>query len=265
MPNMEKSPSPEKSERREKNPQKDEWLEIPDKILVESQGEIREDTYQKHDRTGVYTYNNSVLAVVDKKGKLHAAPATPEKEETLAKAGYEKDTSVPVPFSNGELPIMPTERKKWELMKEEAELRERLKKLERKKELLPALPEGEWIEIPEEGIEFTAPGSKDKINTNEFTHKPEEDKFKKFHTENGVIAFYDPDGNIYFAPDTYERQQALKKAGYKPGEIGVPFTMESTPTDSILKKQWELLVKQADEEAKKGISWQEAKRREETS
>ncbi len=49
-----------------------------------------------------YNVNNSMIASVDEKGRYLVAPLNKDRVEALKKAGYKKDSSLYVPFSNSE-------------------------------------------------------------------------------------------------------------------------------------------------------------------
>ncbi len=68
---------------------------------------------------GHYGINNGVLAFVDGRGDVFAAPATPERETALVTAGYTPD-SVGVPMSNGERLVNEDIRSQWDAAMEQA-------------------------------------------------------------------------------------------------------------------------------------------------
>ncbi len=58
---------------------------------------------------------------------------------------------------------------------------------------------------------------------------------------NGILAFVDGEGRMRVAPDSPNRFDALDKAGYKSGDMWIPFSMDilSVPLDPTLREQWE--------------------------
>jgi len=245
--------TPNASEQKEKILPQGEWAEIPRKILVEnSSGALSEQEYGETEEKKVYDYNNGVYVIVDKKGQLHAAPRSPKIEEALKTSGYKQSSStIGVPFSNEELPIMPKLRQQWDLMLEKAEIEERHAEIKKTLEIAETLPEGEWIALPS-SLEYKDSQGKEYPAVSLSSEKKDH---QTYNMNNGVFSICDVAGKIHVAPATPDRLLALKKAGYKKSGLGVPFSNAETPVDPLMAKQWELLQKEQDEEREKGIQW----------
>src|SRR4030043_505696 len=109
------------------------------------------------------------------------------------------------------------------MLREEAEILQRIHEIRDKKELEKTLPEGDWLEIPlGEEIEFEMVGGEKSSIINLI---PKKEQLETFNQNGGVLSFYDRRGNLHFAPATVKTIQALKKSGFKYDmNTAVPFS-----------------------------------------
>lgn len=211
---------------------------------------------------GTYYSNNSVIAFVDGEGHLRVGPATKERHEALEEAGYVSGF-LGVPLSNGELPIDPTLRGKWELMVDEGRVKRRQEKISEDLEAYQKAAQekgikevgGDWLTmdgvqsdtlvVKEDQDVFSGNSETTAMNTDGYNRPSERvDSVGTYDENNGVIAFVDGEGHLRVGPATDERHKALQEAGYVPGSLGVPLSNGDLPVDPTIRVRWEGMVEE---------------------
>lgn len=202
--------------------------------------------------------NNGILARIDGEGNIHVAPETAERRQALEDSDLEKGNRYGVPFSNKFWePADQEKRERWEQSKEES----REKNMERRREEhLEAYQEaaeerdlgevgGEWLIA--DGMEagkgertYTVRENTDGLNIP--TGRLEQ--VGKYDTNNGIISFVGPEGQVHVAPESEERLNQLEGANYEKGSLGVPLSNGEEPVDTEKREKWRKMLAEKREE-----------------
>ena len=79
-----------------------EYIDVDGKEHESPKSELEYDSIMKTANTGTYNISNGMIVFVDEAGKTFFAPLNSYIENQIKKCGYQKDSSLSVPFSNGE-------------------------------------------------------------------------------------------------------------------------------------------------------------------
>ncbi|MBP8591059.1 hypothetical protein KBI33_01160 [Candidatus Shapirobacteria bacterium] len=121
------------------------------------------------------------------------------------------------------------------------QLRPLVREYETRARELPIKPvqNGDWLVI--DGVEYFRLGGEKGIfpaSTDEATFPTRLSQVGTYDSNNDTLAFVDGQGVMRIGHLTEENLAALEKAGYRRGEIWVPFSNGENPTDPTLKRRY---------------------------
>ncbi len=205
---------------------------------------------------GKFCWNNGKVAFVTRDGSYYVTPYCFEVADYLRENGYE-ESSIFVPFSNGEVPEDENLRALWENLvngaremhkqKEEAEKVQICAELARQKglETLPVEVYDMCLQIPREGLRYSHWGEESKC------FPPEDYRLKDvlgtWCQNNGRVVFVDDKGNTYVTPYCEEVRNALTASRYREGSLFVPLSNGEELLDPNLNAKWKNMTNLARE------------------
>lgn len=200
---------------------------------------------------GKYGYNNSTIAFVAD-DEYYVTPFTREDISAVRNAGLRYDSSMYVPFSSGQYPKF--QKEKWDQLREAAsESYRRDFEVDcgvwyEKHNIRPLSIEilKKCFRIPINGIEVTHPRNEKPYfvhplcGTESYIDCTINDILGKWCNNNSRVVFINNDGHTYIAKG-YWIVGYLKAAGYKEGDLWVPFSNGESIVNPALAAQWRAL------------------------
>ncbi len=225
------------------------WLTLQAGMQFEQFGEVEawQPNISEEDKCTYYS-NNGIVAVIDEQGQFKVAPKTSDRIKEIRNKGYTPG-SIWVPLSNKEVPVDPQIRQTWEQMQEEARqqnlearTREYLNRylLVAQERGIEKEIKGEWLTMDGLEIESYIIG-REKIEPNTDGYNTPLKRLEgvgTYTSNNGVVAIIDGEGRLRVSPRSREISEAIKEAGYTPGNIWVPLSNGELPVDPQVKEKW---------------------------
>ncbi len=205
-------------------------------------------------KIGKFCWNNGKVAFVTRDGSYYVTPYCFDVADYLRSNGYE-ESSLFVPFSNGDVPEDENLRAHWENLVEgaralhkEREEEERLAKcaeLARQKgiEKVPIEVYDMCLRIPKEGLMYSHWGEESRC------FPPEDYRLKDvlgtWCQNNGRVVFVDDKGDAYVTPYCEEIRDALSASRYREGSLYVPLSNGEELLNPELNARWKNMTTQA--------------------
>ena len=198
---------------------------------------------------GCYAVNNATVCFVNN-DKVFVIPYMKEVMEILQANGF-AEKHFYVPFSNWDYPKF--EQKEWEDLQNEAKEAWRNAFVDDCKEYcaskgIKAISEAtlaKCFKMPENGVEVEHIYFKTTyypVITSTVLDCVAIDKLGTYTMNNGKVVFVYIDGKTYVAKG-YKIVNELREAGYKEGELFVPFSNGEAIVDPFLQKKWDDIQK----------------------
>lgn len=198
---------------------------------------------------GCYAVNNATVCVVNH-DEVFVIPYMKEVMEVLQNNGF-TEKHFYVPFSNWDYPKF--EQKAWEDLRREAEeswrnaFVEDCKKYCASKGIKAISDENmeKCFKMPEKGVEVEHIYFKTTyypVINSTVLDCVAIDKLGTYNMNNGKVVFVYIDGKTYVTKG-YKIIDELREAGYKEGELFVPFSNGEAIVDPFLKKKWDDIKK----------------------
>lgn len=227
----------------------DDGLKI--KGMYEEKVEKPVHEFELKDYIGTYCQCNGRIAFVDDRGHTYVTPFRHEIRNILKKAGY-KESEFHVPLANEEELVDLYCKEEWERLclaeKKTTKVRiaqekvERIKDISMKKGLYSLPPELYRLtfEIPDTGVETIGYGKEHEtlLPVDDFNL---ESKIGTYCQNAGRVVFVDNQGRTFVTPFCSEITHSLQRAGYKEGNMRVPFSNGEIPANDLLKLRWKQL------------------------
>lgn len=207
-----------------------------------------------NDRRGTFNGNNGTLLAIDGNGRYWASRQSKTRLEALAEAGYVSDPDLAVPLSNGERLVDPHKQVELTMNQDRAvfeKITERYAEAAAEANLSKV--DGEWMRVngmmiqPLDGEVYASERAYDPHAGDQayevYARRTKE--IGTFDANNRVVAFVDGEGVLYAAPATDERLEALRKAGYRHEQLGVPLSKGEKPAALADQEKWDRMLAEA--------------------